>query len=188
MALSHITEKIDDDAKRAIEKIRNNTKSVVSEIEKQGKEEEQILREEHEKEEKRISEENKRRVLALSRHQKQMLGQKARRAVLDEIFSETLAKLETLDNDRLESLLVSLLSDTPDDSSLTISFPKGSEGVIKKALKKVKRSFETKESSRVSSGFTLTGKDVEYDFTFSHLVSARKNELEVLLAQNVFVE
>ncbi len=186
MALTELTDKILEDAKQQAEHIRSAAEDEVARIKREAETAHARMKEEHKAELARTLADNEARVTGSAEKEVKTQVDAAKRALVDQVFSEALASLRDLSDDDYAAFILPYFKELPRDAKGTLTVPAVREDVSKKLAKDAELSLEIKTSNDFFGGFVFAAEDVEYTCTFETILAGKKEELEAEVARILF--
>ncbi|MCK5591632.1 MAG: V-type ATP synthase subunit E [Candidatus Pacebacteria bacterium] len=186
MSLSDITEKIIKEAEEKAEQIGKESAAQIVSIEEGTKKISAEKKEAHALSIKNILAENKKRVSAAADHETKISLEREKRAELDNIFSTTLKKLESLDDNDYSKILSSLLKNLPKNISGIAACPAKRISITKKVLQENGITVDITEDNTISGGIIIRENKAEYNLTFTRKMEDMKKSLEIEVSSILF--
>lgn len=186
MSLSDITEKITKEEEEKAVLLSKETVAQITSIEEETKKIIAEKKEAHALSVKNILAENKKRVSAAAEHETKISLEREKRTELDNIFSTTLEKLESLDDNDYGKILFSLLKNLPKNISGKAACPAKRISVTKKVLQETGINVDVTEDNTISGGIIIRENNAEYDLTFKRKMEDVKKNLEIEVASILF--
>ncbi len=186
MSLSDITEKIIKEAQDHAEQISKEAAAQIVSIEEEAK---KMIVEKKQTDAlsvKNTLAENKKRVFAAADHETKISLEREKRAELDNIFSTTLKKLESLDDNEYGKILASLLKNLSKDISGIAACPAKRVSVTKKVLQETGINVDVMGDNTISGGIIIRENNAEYNLTFTQKMEDVKKDLEIEVSSILF--
>ncbi len=186
MSLAQLTDKIIKDAEVKKDSIMNGVKDFAANKEKETEKVSVSLRNKFEKELKEKLSQNTEKVTNHAKQEVKRSIDKTKREILDNVFTESLARLENSSEDIYEKIISSLIKELPQTIDGILLVKPGRLTITKKVLEKMNISCALKEDPAMQDGFIIKSKTFEYDGTFKKLLQEKKKQLEVEIAHILF--
>lgn len=186
MAISDLTQKITKDARDKSADIAAQSQDQINKVASETETLTQSKREIFTRELKKTLEANIKKISASAEQEAKMIVDEKKRQILNGTFKEALKKLQSISDKDYEGIIVKLLKTIKETESMVLTTPKNRVEITKKALTSLKLTIPVKETKDITGGFIMTGDNFEYNFSFEKIISDKKNQLEIDVANILF--
>lgn len=187
MALADLKGKITDDANARAKEITEDGKKRAQSIQHETSTQIQAIRDEFEAQLAKEVDHAKSNVFHLVDQKVKMLGENKKRAVIDKVFSETLAQLEAMNDAEFEKFMGNLLSNLniSDKKARVVVLPKRAKAV-ESLLGKQSLNLSIEENKNALDGCLIASDTFEFDLTFKRIMQDMHNKHEADIASILF--
>lgn len=186
MTIKNLTDKIIKDANDQKEEILKESKRQVKRIIEESDNKIKELEKRNEEEINALASQNIKRVESSASRNAKIKINLIKRNILDEIFNETLGRLENVDNKEYEKLIINILSKLELNKEGVFFIPKKKEVLIKSILSKLKFQNKVENLNNFNSDFIFKSKNLEYNFDFRKILDSKRKELEIEISKVLF--
>jgi V/A-type H+-transporting ATPase subunit E len=189
MALSDITQKILDDAKKDAKELLLRTKKDVSRIEKDTKVKIEDLKQEQKQQLESIFAQAKQERISLYKQKIKNLIDGKKRALLDGVFNKALDQMSSISKKDHEAYVKKSLGNVPKGlQDVTVWVGEQHEKYLRPLIENQLKNVSVQVSPDVQIGCIVQGSDFEFDMTFENQLQSKKKELEVEVASILFAD
>jgi len=189
MALSDITQKILDDARKDAEITLENAKDRVAQIKGETEKKLKELQVQQDEKLQHIKDQTKQERVSLYKQRIKNLIDKKKRGLLDGVFADALKALHKKTDAEVKEFVQKALSMLPSDLKDVHVFVNAQQAtILKPVVEKFFPDAVIKTANDIQGGCIVRAEEYEYDLTFEAILEDKRKDLEVEVARMMFEE
>lgn len=187
MAITDITNKILEEARKRADLLRADADATAQHIIEETEEKKKELKEAHQKKLSKAIEENKKKIVLAAELEVKRKLDAQKRALIEEVFALAAKELSSLSDKEYEEVITALAQSLPEKSAQTLRVPEQRKTVTEQAIKKAGITCAAVQTSpNITGGFIVEGENFSYNLSFEEIIANKKSELEVSVAKLLF--